>query len=251
MPAMSPVRRFLRGAGFLFSGFATLLATPGTKRLAVLPIAASVLVFAALGAGGVWLAARLGSAMADGAWGTFWAWVTGVVALAAFAVFWLFAFGMFTALVAAPFNELISQRVELALTGSTGEVADGRGVSAGMLRAALAAGKLLAAELAVMLPALVLLFIPVLGVALYGAPACFFLALGHLDRPLDRRRLGLRRKLSFCWANLPETLGFGAAAYLGMMVPLFNLLTIPAAAAGATRLYLDLEARLKSATTAR
>ena len=236
---MGRAGRFLHGASFLPRGLWTIAAGRGLRLLALAPIAASALVFLGVVVAGVWLAAHFGGRLGQGGWGTLWAWLSGILAFAAFVVAWFFAFGMFAGIVAAPFNGPLGAAVEKRLTGSTGEVGD-RSWSAELLRGALAAAKLLALELAVMLPALLLLLVPFVGALVYAALASFFLGLNYLDGPLDRRRLGLRAKLRFCHEHLAETLGLGAAAYLGAMVPLLNLLVAPAAAAGAARLYLEL-----------
>jgi CysZ protein len=208
-------------------------------RLALIPIAVSLLVFIATCAACVWLASWLGGSLANGGWGTFLAWLLGVLAFLAFLVAGFFAFGAVAALVAAPFNGPLSSAVERRLTGSTGELCD-RSAAAEVWRTISATCKLAGLELTVMLPSLLLLLLPAIGALAYAALASFFLALNYLDQPLDRRKLRLREKLAFCRLHLAETLGFGTALYLVMMVPVLNLLAIPAAAAGATELYLKL-----------
>ncbi len=207
----------------------------------MVPLTLTFFVFLGVGALAVWLASRGGGRLADGGWGTLWAWVTGVLTFLAFLVVGFFTFAMIASLAAAPFNGLISEAVEQHLTGNTGEVR-GDSRSAEVLRAALSAGKLLALEAGVMLPALVLLLVPVLGALTYAALAGFFLALNYLDPAMDRRRLGLRAKLAFCREHLPEALGFGLAVYVAMLVPLVNLLAVPSAAAGAAGMFVELRA---------
>lgn len=239
---MSGPGRFLRGAAWLPRGAGTVLAGRGLLRWAVLPILASLFAFVILLAGAVWLAAHFAGQAGGGGWGTLWGWLAGVGAFLVVIVAGFFTFGMLAALVAAPFNEILSQATERLLTGSTGEVRD-RSFAADMLRAALAAARLFALEVLAAALCLLLFLVPVAGAVLspvlFAAQGAFFLALAFLDYPLDRRKLGVRGKLAFCRRHAAEVMGFGAAVYLVMMVPLLNVLMVPAAAAGATRLYLD------------
>jgi len=242
MPRMSRFARFFRGAGFLFRGFALLFSCPRAGVLALVPLVTSLVAFLAIGALGVWLAGHYGGRLAGGGWGTLWAWTAGVLAFLAFLVAGFFTFGMIASLAAAPFNGLLSEAVEKHLTGGTGEVRD-RGPAAEVLRSGVSAGKLFALEFGVMIPALVLLLVPIVGALVYAAMAGFFLALNYLDSPLDRRKLGLRRKLAFCGEHRAEVMGFGVLVYLAMLVPLVNLLAVPAAAAGATGLFVALNGK--------
>ncbi|MBN1810106.1 MAG: EI24 domain-containing protein [Planctomycetes bacterium] len=236
--SLGAARRFFRGSGYVFRGAATLFRGKGLLRWAVLPIAINCLVFAGATALAVWAAAHYAGQAVDGAWGVVLAWAAGIGASIVMAAAGILTFGLAANVIAAPFNELLSQATERLMTGETGEVKD-RPFAADMARAGLAAVKLFLLEMAVTAPALLLLFVPVIGAVLFAAPASYFLALAFLDYPLDRRKLSLKEKVRRTERHMAEVLGFGLPAYLLMLVPVVNLVTVPAAVAGATRLYLD------------
>ncbi len=240
---MTSFKRFFAGAAYFFRGLGMLLTGRLPLRWAVAPVLLSLFVFLIVMVAAVWTAVHLSSQAADDAWSrTLWGSLGGFVVFALVLLIGFFTFGMLAAVVAAPFNELISQATERVLTGHTGEIKD-RSFAADMLRATLAAVKLFLMEMVVVIPALLLLLIPVAGPVLFALPAGFFLALAYVDYPLDRRKLGLRQKMAYGFRHLPEIMGFGLVAYLAMLVPFVNVLMIPVAAVGATRLFLDISAK--------
>ena len=239
---MTGIGRFFKGTGYLFRGASTLLTGRGLWRWALLPLIINFVLFAAVGAFGVWAAFHYtGGAAGESWWATLLALLAAALTLAAYFLVGFFTFGLVANLLASPFNELLSQGTERLLTGATGEIKD-RVLAAEMLRAALAALKLFALEMAITVPALLALLIPVVGPVLLALLGGFFLALAFLDYPLDRRKLGVKQKLAFCRRHRAEAMGFGLTVYAAMLVPFLNVLMIPAAAVGATRLYLDLSA---------
>ncbi|MGH9936621.1 MAG: EI24 domain-containing protein, partial [Blastocatellia bacterium] len=62
---------------------------------------------------------------------------------------------------------------------------------------------------------------------------------------LSTRGLRLRKKLGVIWRNKSLALGFGAAAYLVLLIPVVNMLALPVGVVGATLLIdaLELEDR--------
>ena len=61
-----------------------------------------------------------------------------------------------------------------------------------------------------------------------------------LGGPLSRRQASFADKWRFVAAHLADALGFGTAVALAMAVPGLGLIVPPAAAVGATLLYVDL-----------
>ncbi len=238
---MGRIGRFLSGASFLFRGLSTLLKGGRIRRWAIAPLVLNALLFMLLLAFGVWAAVHYtGEATGDSWWGSLLQILAAFGAAAVMLTVTFFTFGMVAALAAAPFNELISQGTERILTRDTGEIRD-RGFLSEMLRAGLSALKMFLLEMAVVIPAMFLLLIPVAGPLLFAVPAGFFMALTYMDYSLDRRKLGVGSKLSFCLKHLPEVMGFGVLVYACMLVPFVNVLTVPVAAVGGTRLFLSLK----------
>jgi CysZ protein len=88
---------------------------------------------------------------------------------------------------------------------------------------------------------LVLAFIPIVGPILAFLWGSFALGFQFFDPPLTRRGLGFAAKRAWLRRHRAETLGFGAAGLLALLIPLADLLVAPALAAGATLLAMDLE----------
>jgi len=236
---MTVIVRFICGVNCLFRGAWILLTRPGLKRWAVAPILLSILVFIGFVTAASWVAAHYGAEVGHGWWGTIASIAAGTAAFIATLLIGFFTYAIVANIVASPFNDVLSHKTEMLLAGTTGEV---RGVSftRDTLRMILSALKLAVVQAAIVVPALVLLLIPVIGVFAFAVPASVLLGLTFLDYPLERRKVSTGGKLSFCWKHFAEVLGFGAVTYALMLVPIVNVLVIPPAAVGATVLYLRL-----------
>ena len=68
--------------------------------------------------------------------------------------------------------------------------------------------------------------------------AIFFLPLDYASYTLDRRRLTFREKQRWLGSNKPAVVGFGAAAFLTCTVPGLNLVALPVLVVGGTLLAL-------------
>ncbi len=156
----------------------------------------------------------------------------------------LYLFTMVGNLLACPFLEILTRRVEMAVAGG---VPGGPGGAGAMLREILRVGLLQVRKLLLYLVVLAVLLVinlaPGLGALAYAVLAwlvtCFFLVLEFLDYSLDRRGLNLRQKLAYVWRLRLTGLGFGAALFVMGMIPVLNLALLPVGAVGATLLYLE------------
>ena len=149
-----------------------------------------------------------------------------------------------SAVVAAPFNDALSEAVEHILTGETAPpfslsrmVADvARTVRLELLKVML--------YLAVVGPMFLASFvIPGVGqaVSLVGfALTAIYLGIDYVDWPAARRDWSVRDRLAFARRHLPAVAGFGTGVWLLLFIPLVNLLFMPAAVAGGTILFLSL-----------
>jgi len=155
----------------------------------------------------------------------------------------VFLFAVVGGVIAAPFLEVLTRRVEALAVASAPQSWAEVGWLAEILRVAGQAFKRLALYAGVMLCLLALNLLPVLGSLLYAvlalAATCCFLALEFLDYPLDRRDLTFRQKLGYLRGLGLRGFCFGAAVCLIGMAPLVNLLLLPLAAVGGTLLYLE------------
>jgi CysZ protein len=150
----------------------------------------------------------------------------------------VYSFTAITLLIGQPFFEKISERVELSLGGVPQEAES-------PLLASIARGigeslRILLVTLAIGLGLFALGFVPLIGTVLawiLGAvTGGWFLALELSTPAFERRGLSPQQRRAALGARRSTTLGFGIAVFVLFLVPLGALVTMPAAAAGATLL---------------
>ena len=101
---------------------------------------------------------------------------------------------------------------------------------------------------AVMIPLFLLAqLLPAVGHAIYSVFAFLFTALyfavDYLDWPASRRNRSITYRFGLLTDHFLPMLGFGTGVWLFLFIPLVNLLFMPAAVAGGTLLFLDVEGR--------
>src|SRR5690606_26506204 len=62
----------------------------------------------------------------------------------------------------------------------------------------------------------------------------WMMAVQYIDYPADNHKMSWGDMLAWLREKRWQSLGFGGIVYLGLLVPLLNLLVMPAAVAGAT-----------------
>ncbi len=232
-----------RGPGYLWQGI-KLLATPGLRRFVVIPLLLNTLLFAI----GIWQGLEWFSVLMDmvGAelpgWLAWLRWL--LVPLFAIAVLTViyFTFTVVANLIGAPFNALLSEKVEKQLTGrvagnerSTGSVL--AGIVPDMLNEL---GKLFHALLW-SIPFLLLFIIPVtMPIAPFAwmVFTAWMLAVEYADYPMGNRGMRGREVRRSLRKKGLLALGFGGAVLLMTIIPVINFLAMPAAVAGATVLWV-------------
>ena len=170
-------------------------------------------------------------------------YAAGTVIAGVFALFLIFTFTAVGIVVAGPFLEVLSRKVDEIRFGRDPvqtEVPLLKSISLSL------GGQVKKLILFLLIQGLLLLvyFIPVVGQAA-GAPlqiaaTFFFLAWEFWDFPMDRRGMNFQAKKDLLWRNKYQALAFGAVCGLYIMVPLLNFFMIPASVAGATLLVADL-----------
>jgi CysZ protein len=231
------LRRAAAGAFFVPAGLFLVLRRPRLWPYALLPASLAVAFMAAGLVLGLFaipgiealFAQRLGSART-------WFRVGALVAIWITCVGSGLLLGLALALlVTAPILERFSRRVELLVRGRAGDRSQGLGWE--VAQSIRSAAYFLAAAPGVFLVGLVPLVGPFLG-ALWGAHA---LAFQQTEAPLTRRGLSFEARRQWHRRMRPESLGFGLAGLVTLVVPLVNLLLTPALTAGATLLVLELD----------
>ena len=235
----------LSGALYLLRG-AAIVARPGIRRYAAVPLLVNAGLFATLiWLGASWLAGFVERMVPDWLGGEFTSWVLApILALyvSAVLVAGFFTFNLVANLVAAPFNGLLAEAVERRLTGRPPPSGGWRALVAGLGAAFATEARKLAYVAVRTLPLLVLFLIPGVNVVapfLWLLLGAWMLAVAYLDYPManhgigfaaQRRRLRGRRLLG---------LGFGGAVMAALAVPLLNFIVIPCAVAGATAMWVE------------
>lgn len=152
---------------------------------------------------------------------------------------------LLSSLIAAPFNDLLSEAVEVREAGrelppfSIARLLTdlGRTVRLELLK--------LCVYAIVMGPLLVLSWlVPGVGQALYVAFGILFtsayFAFDYIDWPASRHNYGIRERARLFASHPLRMFGFGLGVWACLFVPLLNLAFMPLAVAGGTRLFLDI-----------
>lgn len=216
------------------------------RAFVIAPVAVNILVIAGLlwlfgNRMEVWLEAWLAGLPGWLAWleSLLW-WLALLLAILLFC----YLFTLLANLIAGPFNGILSARVERHLTGRMPE----SGMSLGGEVIDAVAGECrrwlyyFGRALLLLLLTLVLLPIPIVDgfiPALWFAFGAFMLAFEYLDNPMGNRGMAFANKLAHLRKQRWLHLGFGSATTLATMVPLANLIVMPAAVAGATAMWVE------------
>jgi CysZ protein len=215
---------------------ARLIRSAGLRRYVIMPLLISVVLLIAVMAYGVfqfdiWMT-RLLAWMPESL--AVLSWLIGILAAFIFCIALLYLFTVVANLVAAPFNALLSEKVELAQTGVLpAPISIGRLI----IRAVMRELENLRYYLPRFLGLLVISLIPVVNVIapplwlLFGA---WMMCIQYTDYAADNNQLEfaeLRRRLG---ARPLQSLSFGVVVYLLVLIPVLNLVLIPLAVAGGT-----------------
>jgi CysZ protein len=189
---------------------------------------------------------RLVGSYAEGEWYIQIAYYLVLIIASLFAlVVFFFLFARIASALSAPFNDLISQRTEQLVRGSFEE--SPFSLQLLMKDSARTIGhsfKILGIYVILLLAGLPLLIIPGLGALLFSVYSTllssYMLAYEYLGYPMDRRRYSFSDKGKFLRSRIVSVIGFGLGSLAAASIPVVNLFFIPAAAAGGTLLFLDL-----------
>lgn len=232
-----------RGANYLFRGFSMIM-EPGLRTFVIIPLAINVVLFAAAIYAMVqlfssWVAYLL-NWMPD--WLNFLDWLLWPAFALLVLVVIYFGFGIVANFIAAPFNGILSERVEQRLRGATLADDDWKTILATVPRSL----QRELAKLLYMLPRFLLLllitFIPVVGLFspvlwfLFGA---WMMAIQYCDYPMDNNHVSFTKLREHLKAKRLTSLGFGGVVSTGMVIPILNLIIMPAAVVGATIFWVE------------
>ncbi len=236
----------LTGAAYLLRGL-KMLPEPGIRSFVLIPLLINTLFFA----GAIYL---LVSNFSDWVqyltrlWLPDWDWLSFLEYLLwplfAFLLIVVvyYGFSIVANFIAAPFNGFLAEKIELRARGALNSDQSLKAVIAMIPR--VLAREL--AKLAYYLPRviflLILSFIPVINIVMpfvWFGFAAWMMAIQYCDYPMDNNRVSFRRMKQLLKARRWSSLGFGSLVQLGTLIPVVNLIVMPAAVIGATLFWLE------------
>ena len=151
-----------------------------------------------------------------------------------------FTFTPIANIVAAPFNALLSEKIETLLTG--------KAVSSDISFLTMVKNSLLS-QLGklfyIALWSLALLLVSLIPLVNFAAPflwvlfGSWLLSLEYLDYPMGNHDLSFSRQKQLLSGRRGLALGFGGSVMVLTSIPLINFIVMPVAVAGATLLYIE------------
>lgn len=229
----------LTGPQYLGEGLKLVL-SPGLRLFVLLPLTINLVLFigiisVALQQFGGWVDTFMPSLPSWLAFLEYLLWPLFVV-LVLLMVF--FTFTLLATIIAAPFNGFLAEKVETVVRGEdTFPPFSWAELLAMVPRTLSREMRKLSYFLPRALGLLILSFIPV--VNLIAAPlwvlfGIWMMAIQYIDYPADNNKMSWQDMLAWLREKRWQSLGFGGATYLALLVPGLNVLMMPAAVAGAT-----------------
>ncbi len=229
------------GAAYLLTGL-KLLSRPGLRRYVAMPFLVNILVFSLL----AWIGISQFENLLDwmlpqDSWLSYFRYILWPLFAIAAILVTFYSFTIVANMIAAPFNGLLAEKVEILLTGNNPVQ-----VHSGIMQAVWPAVRSEMIKLryfvARALPLLLLFLIPginVIAPILWTLFGIWYLALEYSDYPMANNGLEFKDQHAHNQNNRLAALGFGGSLTLMMMIPILNFAAMPAAVAGATAMWCD------------
>ena len=222
----------------LLEGF-KLLTKPGIRQYVLMPMFFNILIFAVFIIYGLGLAleyqADLSEWLPD--WIDFLSWATVPVFLVIALLIMAYGFTTLTNIIAAPFNALLSEKVE-AVLGLPSSNAEGgmAGFMKSIPRSISREVKKFISNLKWLLLMLISLLIPGVNILSFLVGS-WLMAIQYLDYPADNHQLSYDEFLAKIKTQKLSSIGFGSSIMLVSMIPFANLIIVPAAICAGTILW--------------
>ena len=229
----------LSGPQYLREGLKLVL-SPNLRLFVLLPLAVNLLLFGGL----IYFAGHQFSLWVDAlmpslpSWLSFLTYILWPLFVALVVLMVFFTFTLVANIIAAPFNGFLAEKVEVVVRGQDNFPAFSWGELVALVPRTF--GREMR-KLGYFLPRAIGLFIlsliPVVNVV--AAPlwlifGVWMMAIQYIDYPADNNKMSWQDMLAWLRQKRWQSLGFGGITYLALMIPLVNVLMMPAAVAGAT-----------------
>jgi len=233
----------ITGVSYLLSGF-NLISKPGIRKYVIIPFLINIAVFIGLFIAfshffdvfNHWIAHFLP------AWLQWLSIIFWLFFIFSFAIFFIFAFVIFANIISAPFNNQLAAQVEFYLTG---KILENQSLSENLKDLP----RILKRQFSIIgfylwraLLIGILFFVPLIHpfiAIIWAMLNAWFMTLQFIDYPSDNNRVNLPTVRTWLYENNLLTLGFGISVLAVTMVPILNFFAIPAAVAGATKLWVE------------
>ena len=228
---------FIQGFSGCFSGF-SLIFKSGIKRFVLIPFCINLGLFAfAIDLITTQLDIWLDQLLPD--WLDWLAWL--IWPLFAIAIFLIvfYTFTIIANLIAAPFNSLLSEKIESLLTGKINGNNNSNNYFKLIFRTIKSELQKILYAIKWFIPLIIITFIPVINLIspfLWILFSAWFFALEYNDYPLANRGLFFKEVKSYNSENIMRSLGFGTAVFILTSIPFINFFAMPVSVAGATKL---------------
>ncbi len=243
----NPIVRFTKGFLYPFNSFAFMHHNRSLYKFAIIPFMINTLVFTLVVYFGFGYFQEL--VMSRLPQGDAWYWLilnyfVIIAAVLVIMVLVFFTFAVLGSLIASPFNDVLSEKTEMLLTGEKQDaVFKWRVFWQDTLRTLVSESKKIAIFVLGMLALLLLHLMPVLGTALYPflsvAWTVLFLVFEYNGYVFSRKHFtfGEQRRVVFKHAALMS--GFGLGIFCVLAIPFLQFVCIPLGVVGAVRLLYD------------
>jgi len=231
----------LKGTYYLLQG-AKIITKPGIRGVVIIPLIINIMLFGLL----IWYGAEQFSVFVEwllpdkADWLRRFLWpLFAIVTL----IIVFFIFTLVANIVGAPFNGLLSERVEEYLTGKKPDQAGGwRKMISNFMPVLIAELKKLLYILLLTSLYLLIFLIPVINVVapiLWVAFSAWVLTLEYVDYPMSAHNISFKELRKRLKERILLTFGFGFSTLILTTIPLLNFLAMPTAVAGATVMWVE------------
>ncbi len=219
-----------------------LIFQPQLRRFVIVPLLINILVFSLLIWGGSELfAGLLERLLPADSWLNYLKWLLWPLFALTVVLLVFYTFTVIANLLAAPFNGLLAEKVEMVLTGKEiDQGTDWKQLLRDFLPSLYSEVKKLLYFVLRAVPLLILFLIPGVNIAapfLWLAFSAWYLALEYGDFPMGNHGILFSEQHARLKRIRLSSLGFGAGLLLLMAIPGVNFLAMPAGVAGATALW--------------
>ena len=227
---------FVSGIGLIFK--------PGIFRFAMWPLIINIIIFTLLGIIAYyqfdalleWMLSYLPGWLG---WLRYLLWPIFALALA---FIFFFTFTLVANLIASPFNAPLAHAVEKRLGGVTMTTDSGTPFIRSVLMSIVSELRKMLYILLRAVPLLILFVIPVVNIAapfVWIVFSAWMLTMEYADYPMGNHELDFKAQLARLKQRRFLSLGFGATVTVALLVPLLNFLVMPAAVAGASKMWVE------------